>query len=142
VGSADKPTQRKRDRNGRIRAILDRVANDILKRGRRPQGAIGRAARGVFSLAVQIFRRALSLVDDAFDLAPGIAGNAAKALLDLAANVPGCASYPMFVHTMLLFALSFARKHQQTKTTGTTEFNLRERLYRYGAKRNNKPCEE
>jgi hypothetical protein len=50
--SADKPTQRKRDGNGGIGFILDGVANDILKRGRRLPNSFGSVARHIFRLAV------------------------------------------------------------------------------------------
>ena len=50
--SAEKPTQRKRDGHGRVRFILDGVANDIFERGRRFSYAFGRAARGIFGLPV------------------------------------------------------------------------------------------
>jgi hypothetical protein len=103
--SANKPTQCECDSDGSIRSILDGAANDILKRGRGSLQVIGCAARSVFSLAVQILSRALSLVEDALYLALCIAGDAAEALFDLTANVPGCASYSMFVHSVLPFGV-------------------------------------
>src|ERR1700732_1882252 len=99
---AEKPTQRKCDRTGRIRLILDGVANDIFERGRRLSYAFGRTARGIFGLPVQILGGALSLVDDALDLALGVASHPTKTFLDPAARVPGRASHSMFVHCILL----------------------------------------
>ena len=50
--SAEKPTQRKRDGNGRVRFILDGVANDIFERGRRLSDTVGRATGSIFGLPV------------------------------------------------------------------------------------------
>ena len=50
--SAEKPTQCKRDGNGRVRFILDGVANDIFERGRRLSDAVGRATGSIFGLPV------------------------------------------------------------------------------------------
>jgi len=107
--SAEKPTQRKCDNNGRVWSILDGVAYDILKRGRCPSDAIGCTARSVFSLAIQILSRTLSLVYDALYLALRIASATTKALLDVAGHVPCRASHSMFVHSILLFGLTISK---------------------------------
>ena len=49
---AEKPTQRQCDRNGRIRFILNGVANDVFERGRRLSHAFGRTVGGIFGLPV------------------------------------------------------------------------------------------
>ena len=50
--SAEEPTQRKRDSNGRVRFVLDRMANDIFERGRGLSYAFGRAAGSILGLPV------------------------------------------------------------------------------------------
>jgi hypothetical protein len=104
---AEKPTQRQCDGNGRVRFVLDGVANDIFEGGRRLSYARRRAAGGIFGLPVQILGGALSLVDDALDLAFCVARDTTKTLLDPAARVPGRASYSMFVHCILLYGSEF-----------------------------------
>src|SRR5579862_1383855 len=99
---AEKPTQRQCDGNGRVRFVLDGVANDIFERRCRLSHAFGRTVRRIFGLPVEILGGTLSLVDDALDLALGVARDTTKSFLDLAACVPGRASHSMFVHCILL----------------------------------------
>ena len=49
---AEKPTQCKCDGNGRVRFILDGVANDIVERGRRLSYTFDRTARRIFGLPI------------------------------------------------------------------------------------------
>jgi hypothetical protein len=52
--SAEKPTQRKRNRKGRVRSVFYRVANDIFKRGRCLVNPFCGAARDIFGLPIYI----------------------------------------------------------------------------------------
>jgi hypothetical protein len=89
--SAQEPTDTERSQCRGIRLRLDLASKPFIKRQSRVAGRIGR-------LAIEVLRRAGSLIYDSLGLAFGIARNTPKAFFDLAADVFGRACYSVFIH--------------------------------------------
>ena len=89
--SADQPADAERDDRHRIGLGLDGPAKPLVKGG-------GGIARDVGGLAVEVLGGPGRLVELSLYLRSGVAGQAADALFDLAADISGCAGYAVFIH--------------------------------------------
>ena len=110
--SAEKPTQPKRDSNGRVR-LYPRSCGERYLRTRTPSFARIRphwSQQRLWPAPGGVLSGALSLVDDALNLALGIASDMAKPLLDPATRVPGRTGHSMFVHYILLYGVGYRRQ--------------------------------
>jgi putative SOS response-associated peptidase YedK len=104
--AADHPADAKRCERSGVGALFDGVANKILGIGGAAAHHLGGVRRRILGLPIELLRRPCRLIDESFGLGLRVAGDAAKTLLHLAADIAGGAGYAIFIHWRVLSGMN------------------------------------